>query len=61
VLADVTTLATELDVNILDLEIAHSSEGNRGVLILVVEATRAERMHGGLLARGYRPSLRTLE
>jgi prephenate dehydrogenase len=61
VLADVTTLATELDVNIVDLEIAHSSEGNRGVLILVVEATLAERLHGGLLARGYRPSLRPLE
>jgi prephenate dehydrogenase len=61
VLADVTTLATELDVNILDLEIAHSSEGQRGVLILVVEARLAERLHGGLLARSYRPSLRPLE
>jgi prephenate dehydrogenase len=61
VLADVTTLATELDVNIIDLEIAHSSEGDRGVLILVVEAALAERLHGGLLARGYRPSLTSLE
>ncbi len=61
VLADVTTLATELSVNILDLEIAHSSEGQRGVLIMVVEAALAERFHGGLLARGYRPSLRRLE
>ena len=34
VLADVTTLATELDVNIVDLEIAHSAEGVPGVLIL---------------------------
>src|SRR3546814_3433956 len=31
VLADVTMLATELDVNIVDLEIAHSSEGQQGV------------------------------
>ncbi len=61
VLADVTTLATDLSVNILDLEIAHSSEGQRGVLIMVVEAALAERFHGGLLARGYRPSLRRLE
>ena len=37
-LAEVTTLATELGVNIVDLEIAHSSEGDRGVLILLVEA-----------------------
>ena len=40
-LAEVTTLAAELGVNIADLEIAHSAEGNRGVLIMLVEA--AER------------------
>jgi prephenate dehydrogenase len=61
VLADVTTLAAELDVSIADLEIAHSSEGDRGVLILLVPAERAERFQGGLLARGYRPAVRTLE
>jgi prephenate dehydrogenase len=60
VLADVTTLASDLDVNIADLEIAHSSEGDRGVLILVVASDRAERLQGGLLARGYRPSVRPL-
>ena len=32
----VTTLASELSVNIADIEIAHSSEGNAGVLILLV-------------------------
>jgi len=61
VLADVTTLAAELDVSIADLEIAHSSEGDRGVLILLVPADRMERFQGGLLARGYRPAVRTLE
>jgi prephenate dehydrogenase len=61
VLADVTTLAAELDVSIADLEIAHSSEGDRGVLILLVPADRTERFHGGLVARGYRPAVRTLE
>ncbi|MEY2458239.1 MAG: prephenate dehydrogenase [Acidimicrobiaceae bacterium] len=61
VLADVTTLAAELDVSIADLEIAHSSEGDRGVLILLVPADRMERFHGGLVARGYRPAVRTLE
>ena len=61
VLAEVTTLASELGVNIADLEIAHSSEGDRGVLILLVPADRAERFQGGLIARGYRPALRTLE
>ena len=61
VLADVTTLAAELDVSIADLEIAHSSEGDAGVLILLVPSDRVERFQGGLLARGYRPAVRTLE
>jgi prephenate dehydrogenase len=57
VLAEVTTLAGELDVNIYDLEIAHSAEGDRGVLLLVVSAAHADLVRGGLLARGYRPSV----
>ena len=61
VLADVTTLATELDVNIVDLEIAHSAEGASGVLILVIESSAADLFRGGLLARGYRPSVQSLQ
>jgi prephenate dehydrogenase len=56
-LAEVTTLASELDVNIHDLEIAHSAEGNRGVVVLVIDASSAELLRGGLLARGYRPAI----
>ena len=61
VLAEITTLATELGVNIFDMEIAHSSEGDAGVVILVVELSLVERLCGGLVARGYRPSWRSLE
>jgi prephenate dehydrogenase len=61
VLAEVTTLAGTLDVNIADLEIAHSSEGDQGVLILLVEAQAAERLRGGLVDQGYRPSVTPLE
>jgi prephenate dehydrogenase len=61
VLAEVTTLATELGVNIYDLEIAHSGEGDKGVLILLVEANLADRFYGGLVARGYRPGVGRLE
>lgn len=61
VLAEVTTLAGTLDVNIADLEIAHSSEGDRGVLILLVEAGAAERLRAGLVDQGYRPSVTPLE
>lgn len=61
VLAEITTLATELDVNIIDLEIAHSTEGAKGVLIVVIEAGKADRLSGGLVARGYRPTIGSLE
>lgn len=61
VLAEVTTLAGTLDVNIADLEIAHSSEGDRGVLILIVEAHAADRLRGGLVDHGYRPAVTSLE
>jgi prephenate dehydrogenase len=61
VLAEVTTLAGTLDVNIADLEIAHSSEGEQGVLILLVDAPAAERLRHGLVELGYRPSVTPLE
>ena len=60
-LAAVASLAAELDVNIYDLEIAHSAEGPRGVIVLLIETDRVERLQGGLMALGYRPSLRALE
>ena len=60
VLAEVTTLAAELGVNTADIEIAHSAEGNRGVVIMLVEAANADLFRGGLMARGYRPSVQRL-
>ncbi|MBW8826828.1 MAG: prephenate dehydrogenase [Acidobacteria bacterium] len=60
VLAEITTLASELGVNIVDLEIAHSGEGGAGVLILMVEQKAIDLLRGGLVARGYRPAVRIL-
>jgi prephenate dehydrogenase len=60
VLAEVTTLLGELDVNIFDLEIAHSAEGERGVLVLVIDARSSEKVRLSLATRGYRPALRRL-
>lgn len=60
VLAEVTTLAGELNVNIEDLEIAHSAEGDRGVLVLVVDAGAADLLRGAFFARGFRPSVHSL-
>ncbi len=56
VLAEVTTLAGELDVNIVDLEIAHSAEGDRGVLIVTIDARASDRVCEALVARGYKPA-----
>ena len=60
VLAEVTTLLGQLDVNIFDLEIAHSAEGDRGVLLVAVDVRHADLARGALLARNYRPAVRRL-
>ncbi len=60
VLAEITTLLGELDVNIEDLEIAHSVEGERGVLVLVVQEAAAEGTRAALVSRGFHPALRPL-
>jgi prephenate dehydrogenase len=60
-LAPIFTLATDLDVSIADFEIAHSIEGDEGVLIMVVDADLGERFQGGLMAAGYRPTLHRIE
>jgi len=58
--AEIFTLAADLGVNIASFEVVHSVEGNRGVTILLVDAQAAERYRGGLLARGFRPSIQPL-
>jgi len=60
VIAEITTLASELGVNIADFETAHSSEGDAGILLLLVPVEAVERFTGGLMARGYRNSWRPL-
>ena len=59
VLAEITTLAGDLGVNIADLEIAHSAEGERGVLVLVVDADGSERLQTALTGRAYRSTARS--
>ncbi len=60
VLAEVTTLLGEMGVNIYDLEIAHSAEGDRGVLVLVVDGMAAPPVRQALHERDYRSSIRPL-
>jgi prephenate dehydrogenase len=54
---DVLVLATELGLNVFDLEIAHSVEGDRGVLVVVVDAAGAHEFTVALAARGHRSSV----
>jgi prephenate dehydrogenase len=58
--AEIFTLAAELGVNIASFEVVHHAEGTTGVAVVLVDATRAELYRGGLLARGYRPSVQRL-
>jgi prephenate dehydrogenase len=59
-LAEIMVLATELDVSIADIEIAHSVEGDEGVLIMLVEDAVGERFHRGLVDHGHRATLQAL-
>ena len=53
VIAEITVLVTELGINIVDLEIAHSVEGDHGILVVVVDTLSAPT----LLATLSRPGL----
>ena len=60
VAAELTTLAADLGVDLFDFEIAHSAEGDRGVMVLVVDAAVADVLRGAYFARGYRPTVAPL-
>ena len=46
-----------IGINIWDLEIAHSAEGDRGVIVLVISVEDAERAREVLTSSGYHPSI----
>jgi prephenate dehydrogenase len=52
VLAEITSLAGDLGINIYDIEIAHSTEGPHGVLVLVVDAGAAGDLRAAIVASG---------
>jgi prephenate dehydrogenase len=54
VLAEITALAADAGISIYDIEIAHSAEGPRGVLILVVEGDQVLTLRDAVESRGYR-------
>jgi prephenate dehydrogenase len=60
VLAEVTTLLGGIGANIRDLEIAHSAEGERGVLVLMIDREATEAARTALTAAGYHPAFSRL-
>jgi prephenate dehydrogenase len=58
--AEVFSLSGELGVNVVDFEVVHSVEGDRGVMVLVVRSEHVDIFRGGLLARGFRPAVQQL-
>lgn len=59
-IAAITMLAADCDVNVADIEVAHSPEGVEGVLVLVVARTEAQRFLAALAGQGYHPTTRDL-
>ena len=59
-IAAITMLAADCDVNVADIEVAHSPEGSEGVLVLVVARTEAQRFLAALAGQGYHPTTRDL-
>ncbi|MEP1122526.1 MAG: prephenate dehydrogenase/arogenate dehydrogenase family protein [Ilumatobacter sp.] len=58
--AELFALAGELSVNIANFEVVHSAATNGGVLVVLVDQDHSELFRGGLLARGFRPSVQAL-
>lgn len=55
--AEIFSVAAELGVNVWNFEVVHSAEGDRGTLVMVLEHDARELFRGGLLARGFRPTI----
>ncbi len=58
--AEIFAIAAELGVNTANFEVVHSVEGDRGVLVLVIDEPSKDVFRGGLIARGFRPSISRL-
>jgi hypothetical protein len=57
ILAEVTTLAAELQIEVFDLEISRSLATDRGTLVLTVSAPSGSTFLEALSDRGYEASL----
>ena len=60
VVFEILAVPTELAISVVDLEIAHSVEGRKGVLVLVVDEKAGTELVAALSARGHRASVQPL-
>ncbi len=58
--AEVFTLAAKLGVNVANFEVVHSVEGERGILVVVIDKSSQDIFRGGLIARGFRPTIQSV-
>ncbi len=58
--AEVFVLAADLSVNIANFEVVHVADRNYGVAVVLVDQAHADVFRGGLIARGFRPSVQAL-
>ncbi len=58
--AEVFVLAADLSVNIANFEVVHAAERNQGIAVVLVDQAHADVFRGGLIARGFRPSVQAL-
>jgi prephenate dehydrogenase len=58
--AEVFVLAADLSVNIASFEVVHAAERQTGTAVVLVDQSHTEVFRGGLIARGFRPSVQAL-
>ncbi len=59
-IAAITMLAADNNINVADIEVAHSTEGDRGVLVMVVAREDVENFLSALTRQDYHPTTREL-
>jgi prephenate dehydrogenase len=59
-IAAITMCAADNDVNVTDIEVAHSPEGERGILVMLVPIADSDRLVTALAAADYHPTTRKL-
>ncbi len=58
--AEVFVLAADLSVNIANFEVVHNAERQRGIAVVLIDQAHTDVFRGGLIARGFHPSVQEL-